>query len=124
MKIGFMDETHQVNEYRYPLTAFGSHDSAGNFAPLGLMLSSCSDQSVFEILLANMKGSLGKHFKPHTIMVDKSDGERNAIKSVFPEVRVRLCYWHLTGNIKLTQSFLMIFFLSFFHFFFPSFFLN
>ena len=41
----------------------------------------------------------------HTVMVDKCDAERNAIKAVFGDaVRVRLCYWHLMYADLLTNS--------------------
>jgi hypothetical protein len=56
-----------------------------------------SSESAFNIFLKCVKAEMGdKLTRLHTVMVDKCDAERNAIKAVLGEtVRVRLCYWHL-----------------------------
>jgi hypothetical protein len=97
LKICHMDETHHLNDYRFPATCFGSHDAYGNFVPLATMICSASCETHFITFLRHIQRSLGQSFVPHTIMVDKCDAERLAIAKVFPNAKLRLCYWHLIG---------------------------
>ncbi len=94
IKIGHMDETHSVNQYRFPLTGVGSPDMHGNFVILAEMISSVSSQQYFELFLDQIKISFEGGFQPSTFFVDKSDAEIAAIQKIFPNARVRLCYWH------------------------------
>ena len=57
LRILFMDETHQVNQWRWPMTCVGGHDLHGNFVPLATMLCSASDEVCFERMLLHVKGS-------------------------------------------------------------------
>ncbi len=84
------------------MTAIGSCDPFGNFIPLATMLCSGSSQANFEMLLSHFKGSLGPANIPEkiTVITDKSDPERLAIKSVLPGAQVRLCYWHFTEAVR------------------------
>lgn len=95
MRILFMDETNQVNQWRWPMTCIGSHDLHSNFVPLVSMICSASNESCFEILLVHLKGGCrGNLDSVRMFMVDKAEAERNAIHTVFPDCIVRLCYWH------------------------------
>ena len=95
LRILFMDETHQVNQWRWPMTCIGGHDLHGNFIPLATMICSASDQACFEIFLRQVKASChGDLDSVRVFMVDKAEAERNAIHAVFPECITRLCYWH------------------------------
>jgi hypothetical protein len=90
-----MDETHQINQWRWPMTCIGGHDLYGNFIPLATMICSASNETCFEIFLRHVKaGCRGDLDSVRVFMVDKSEAERNAIHTVFPACITRLCYWH------------------------------
>ena len=95
LRILFMDETHQINQWRWPMTCIGGHDLHGNFIPLATMICSASNEVCFEMFLRHVKASYrGDLDSVRVFMVDKAEAERNAIHRVFPECITRLCYWH------------------------------
>jgi len=95
LRILFMDETHQINQWRWPMTCIGAHDLHGNFIPLVTMICSSSKEEHFETLLRHVKASChGDLDAVRVFMVDKAEAERNAIHKVFPNCITRLCYWH------------------------------
>lgn len=73
LRILFMDETHQVNQWRWPMTCIGGHDLHGNFVPLASMIRSASNQDCFENFLLHVKGSCrGNLDSVRMFMVDKA----------------------------------------------------
>ena len=63
IKVAHMDETHRVNQYRFPLTGLGSQDMHGNFVILAEMISSVSSQPYFELFLDQIKISFEGRFQ-------------------------------------------------------------
>lgn len=83
------------------MTAIGSCDENGNFIPLAHMLCSGSGQENFEQFLSHFKGATCSHIPANiTVITDKCDPERLAIKAIMPDARVRLCYWHFMEAIR------------------------
>ena len=90
-----------IYQNNWPMAAIGSCDQYGNFIPLATMICSGSGQENFEMFLTHFKGSLGDRIPAEvTVITDKCDPARLAIKAVLPQARVRLCYWHFTEAVR------------------------
>ena len=90
-----------IQQMKWPMTVIGSCDSFGNFVPLATMLCSGSSQENFVMFLSHFKGSLGDRIpETVTVITDKSDPERLAIRASLPNSRVRLCYWHFMEAVR------------------------
>ena len=101
LRILFMDETHNLNQWRWPMTCVGGHDLHGNFVPLATMICSASNEDCFEKMLRHVKGSCrGNLDAVRVFIVDKAEAERNAIGTVFPDCIIRLCYWHAIEALR------------------------
>ncbi|XP_016164687.1 protein FAR1-RELATED SEQUENCE 5-like [Arachis ipaensis] len=91
------DATYKKNKYSCPLVIFSGvnhHNQTIVFAA-ALIVDETTDTYIWLLrqLMFAMKGKT-----PTSIITDGAMAIRNAVRDVFPEVRHRLCAWHLIRN--------------------------
>ncbi|XP_025611603.1 protein FAR1-RELATED SEQUENCE 5-like [Arachis hypogaea] len=91
------DATYKKKKYSYPLVIFSGvnhHNQTIIFAAM-LIVDETTDTYIWLLhqLMFAIKGKT-----PTSIITDGAMAIRNAVRDVFPEVRHRLCAWHLLRN--------------------------
>ena len=91
------DSTYKTNAYNQPLVLFvGTNNHRGSIV-FGAAL--ISDETVetytwlLRIFLESMNGKM-----PKAVLTDSDEAMRQAIETVMPEARHRLCIWHIAKN--------------------------
>ncbi|XP_076144083.1 uncharacterized protein LOC143126043 [Alosa pseudoharengus] len=94
----FVDTTHCVNQYDFPLLTLLVRDDHGRGVPVAYAIVSNECQSTLEKALAQ----LSKQFlcPPRAFMVDKDYAEINALSSTFPESAILLCWYHVLQAVE------------------------
>ncbi|RYR51591.1 hypothetical protein Ahy_A06g026579 isoform D [Arachis hypogaea] len=91
------DATYKKNKYSCPLVIFSgvNHHNQTTVFAAALIADETTDTYVWLLrqLMFAMKGKT-----PTSIITDGAMAIRNAVRDVFPEVRHRLCAWHLIRN--------------------------
>ena len=67
------------------------------------MLSSHETEEDFYSLYSGLKEqceAMDLTYEPEFVMQDACNASYNAVKRVFPEVSVLVCYWHVLDNIR------------------------
>ncbi|XP_073669302.1 uncharacterized protein [Paramisgurnus dabryanus] len=95
--IVFMDATHCVNQYGFPLFTLIVRDSHGHGIPVAYMILGNEKQATIQLALEKLKPTF--YIAPRCFMVDKDQGEINAIRKVFKESDVLLCWYHVTQAV-------------------------
>ncbi|KAF7314814.1 SWIM-type domain-containing protein [Mycena kentingensis (nom. inval.)] len=100
-----MDATRTQHELRNSLNcmrSWPSHDNAG------FPLAYCLLSTTSSISLAKRKKSLTAfatcvrdkyNIQPEFIHVDKDIGEINALRTVFPDAKISICWWHINDAV-------------------------
>ncbi|XP_029148739.1 protein FAR1-RELATED SEQUENCE 5-like [Arachis hypogaea] len=92
------DATYKKNKYSCPLVIFSgvNHHNQTIIFAAALVVDETTDTYICLLrqLMFAMKGKT-----PTSIITDGAMAIRNAVRVVFPEVRHRLCAWHLIRNV-------------------------
>ncbi|XP_076125981.1 uncharacterized protein LOC143139222 isoform X1 [Alosa pseudoharengus] len=94
----FVDTTHCVNQYDFPLLTLLVRDDHGRGVPVAYAIVSNECQNTLEKALAQLR----KQFlcPPRAFMVDKDYAEINALSSTFPESAILLCWYHVLQAVE------------------------
>uniref|UniRef100_A0AAX7VUA0 ZSWIM1/3 RNaseH-like domain-containing protein n=1 Tax=Astatotilapia calliptera TaxID=8154 RepID=A0AAX7VUA0_ASTCA len=94
----FVDTTHCVNQYSFPLFTLVVRDDHGHGVPVAYAIVSNESQKTLETVL----GIVCEHFptSPRAFMVDKDFAEINALQKVFPESAILLCWYHVLQAVN------------------------
>ncbi|XDV26025.1 hypothetical protein PO909_029833 [Leuciscus waleckii] len=92
--IVFMDATHGVNQNGFPLFTLVVRDSHGHGIPIAYIILGNEKQAMLQLTLEKLKPTFS--VAPKCFMVDKDQAEINAIRKVFNESDVLLCWYHVT----------------------------
>ncbi|XP_060720781.1 uncharacterized protein LOC132842132 [Tachysurus vachellii] len=96
-EIVFMDATHGVNQYGFPLFTLVVRDSHGHGIPVAYIILGNEKQDTLQLALEKLKPSFS--VLPRCFMVDKDQAEINAIWRVFNESDILLCWYHVTQAV-------------------------
>ena len=73
---------------------------------VGLAILTGNSQKHYEYDLNSLKNNINKNkvregtFYPMYMHIDKELAILNSIKKIFPQTKIRLCYFHFSNNIK------------------------
>ena len=98
-----IDGTYKMTVQGYPLIVFGVTDIQGVFHPICFMLTSHEteiDFTTFYNGLYRQCDLMGIEFEPEFVMQDAQESSYNAVKKLFPNVQVLMCYYHVCENIR------------------------
>ena len=91
------DSTYKTNIYSRPLVLFvGTNNHRGSIIFGAALISNETEESytwLLRVFLESMNGKM-----PKAVLTDSDESMRNAIQTVMPEVRHRLCIWHINKN--------------------------
>ncbi|KAG8976619.1 hypothetical protein FRC05_003458 [Tulasnella sp. 425] len=88
-----MDGTHNTQVYGYTLFTLLSRDKYGHGVPVAYMISSRGTERVLTHFLRLFRDR--NTMTPHVIMTDYDVAQINALRSVYPDVPIYLCWWHV-----------------------------
>ncbi|XP_048035534.1 uncharacterized protein LOC125261036 isoform X2 [Megalobrama amblycephala] len=93
----FLDATHCVNQYNFPLYTLAIRDDHGHGVPVAFIVTSNEKEATLEIALQQLRRVCPT--APRCFMVDKDMCEINASRKVFPESDILLCWYHVMQAI-------------------------
>ncbi|XP_056587061.1 uncharacterized protein LOC130407814 isoform X4 [Triplophysa dalaica] len=88
----FLDATHCVNQYNFPLYTLAIRDDYGHGVPVAFIVTSNEKESTLGLALQQFRRVCPA---PRCFMVDKDMCEINALRRVFPESDILLCWYHV-----------------------------
>ncbi|XP_063068679.1 uncharacterized protein LOC134460150 [Engraulis encrasicolus] len=94
----FVDTTHCVNQYEFPLLTLLVRDGHGRGVPVAYAIVSNERQSTLEKALEKLREQFLS--PPRAFMVDKDYAEINALSSIFPESAILLCWYHVLQAVQ------------------------
>ncbi|XP_076864185.1 uncharacterized protein LOC143516460 [Brachyhypopomus gauderio] len=92
--IVFMDATYCVNQYDFPLLTLAIRDSHGHGIPVAYLILGNEKQATLELALEKLRPVFT--VAPRCFMVDKDQRQINALRKVFHESDILLCWYHVT----------------------------
>nr|XP_047125577.1 protein FAR1-RELATED SEQUENCE 5-like [Hydra vulgaris] len=97
-----MDATYKTNKMRYSLYTLLIEDNNGLGQPIGFGILAKEDQSHIEKFL-KIFSEFNNITGVQCFIVDKDLAEINAIKTIFPNIHINICYFHI---LKAADKFL------------------
>ncbi|XP_055070281.2 uncharacterized protein [Misgurnus anguillicaudatus] len=88
----FLDATHCVNQYNFPLYTLAIRDDYGHGVPIAFIITSSEKEATLVMALQQFKRVCPA---PRCFMVDKDMCEINALRKVFSESDILLCWYHV-----------------------------
>ncbi|GAB0098328.1 hypothetical protein DMENIID0001_140470 [Sergentomyia squamirostris] len=110
MKSHFLqtDSTHKINHEKYPLVLVGTFDRHKIFHFIALALIRSESQNDYEFIFSAIKDSVekisGALYLPRVVVADGVIAIRNAAKSVFKDVTLKMCCAHMSAVEKKVKS--------------------
>jgi hypothetical protein len=98
-----VDGTYKITIQDFPLVVFGVTDLKGVFHPICFMITSHETEEDFYYMYHGLHIQceiMELEWRPSFIMQDAQQSSYNAIKRLFPDVEVLMCYYHVTENIR------------------------
>lgn len=93
------DTTFLTNNYDVPFVAFFGIDHHGQSILLGSALLSSQHTQTYIWLFKSWLRCMSAAASPQAIFTERDQSIREAVSSVFPEARHRLCLWHIINGI-------------------------
>ena len=98
-----IDATYKITRNHFPLIIIGRSDYNGTFHLVSVSISSHEQEIDFTHIinsLAELCKQLKIEFSPSAFMQDACPASKNAIKSIFPNAELFMCWFHVFVNIK------------------------
>ncbi|XP_050378275.1 protein FAR-RED IMPAIRED RESPONSE 1-like [Argentina anserina] len=93
------DSTYKTNIYDKSLAVFVGTNNHRATVIFGCALLADEIEETYDwVLTAFLKSMNGQ--KPSSVITDSDEAMRNAVVNVIPEVKYRLCAWHVGRNVK------------------------
>ncbi|KAH6760804.1 hypothetical protein C2S51_017753 [Perilla frutescens var. frutescens] len=87
------DATYNTNRYKMVFIPFTGKDNHGKCVTFGAALLSSENTKSYCWVLEKFKDCMGR--SPSMLITDQDPVLKNAVKHVFPDMRHRLCMWHI-----------------------------
>ena len=100
---GHTDATYKITTTGFNLIIFGVTDIRGHFHPASFMISSHETEDDFKHLYEGIKKQCAKldiDYSPTYLMQDACYASFNAVRSVYPDAVVLMCYFLVKTNIR------------------------
>lgn len=102
-----LDATYKIIKYFYPVIIFGITDLNHEFFPIVFIITSHEKAADYVHFLSTLKQLVQKllkvNFKPSHMVVDASKAMAKAIKQIFPNCMLLMCWFHLKMNVIIRQ---------------------
>jgi len=102
------DDTHGLTSHGYPANVIGLLGHAGQFIPIGVSIKQCEDEAAEAEGIRGMKAAfqslLDFDWVPTEGMMDSCPALRNAFKSVFPDIKLAVCWFHCTQALHKNRA--------------------
>lgn len=98
-----VDGTYKLIRNKFPLIVFGRTDKQNQFHLIAFCITSHEKEEDFFRFFQGLKKlaeDLDIEFDPAYLMQDACGASYNAIKSLFPDCEVLMCYFHVVLNCK------------------------
>ncbi|XP_050369199.1 protein FAR1-RELATED SEQUENCE 5-like [Argentina anserina] len=93
-----IDSTYKTNIYEKPLAVFvGTNNHRATVLFGCALLADETEETYMWAVTAFLTSMYGK--KPISVITDSDDSMRNAVTTLIPEARHRLCSWHIGNNV-------------------------
>ncbi|KAH6830663.1 hypothetical protein C2S53_018668, partial [Perilla frutescens var. hirtella] len=87
------DATYNINKYKMVFIPFTGKDNHGKCVTFGAALLSSENTESYCWVLEKFKDCMGR--SPSMLITDQDPALKNTVKHVFPDMRHRLCIWHI-----------------------------
>jgi hypothetical protein len=98
-----VDTTFKITRNDFPLLIFGRSDKSRQFHKIAFMITSREQEPDFVLFyesLCQIAKKLKIRFKPRYIVQDGSEAMKNAALTVFKDVQILMCYFHIKHNVS------------------------
>ena len=89
-----VDATHNTNRYRWSLFSLVCRNRFGRGVPVAYLIANSGTMVVLAAWLQSIRDACPS-VDVHYVMSDNDDAQLGALKRVYPEARVLLCWWHV-----------------------------
>jgi hypothetical protein len=110
-EIFHLDATYKIIKYGFPLIVFGVTDIRRQFHLIAFMITSHETQIDFAHFLkhlADLCERLDICLNPKYLVQDADQAMSNAVKSIFNDCTIIMCYFHVKSNVLYLSSILLI----------------
>jgi hypothetical protein len=96
-----IDATHKLIKNKFPVVVFAKTDFEHQIHPIAVAITSHEQTKDYLQIykgLISVAEELEIEFDPQYIMQDAWDASYNAVKELFPDVKVLMCWYHVRSN--------------------------
>eukprot|EP00033_Pygsuia_biforma_P002545 GCRY01002816.1.p1 GENE.GCRY01002816.1~~GCRY01002816.1.p1 ORF type:complete len:651 (-),score=19.77 GCRY01002816.1:224-2116(-) len=99
-----IDATYKLVWNGFPFLVLGTHDVKGHFRAIATAISSNEKEESFVAFLNAVKNAIFEfhsfNWEAQVAISDAASSIRNALKRVFSNIRIGMCWFHVCQNVK------------------------